>query len=209
MAGGAGGVPRRPRGAAAAYLGAGAAVFLAGSPGAPARALGAALGLLGGLLQALGAGAAWLLGAAASAALLGAMALALALLALEVRALGSRVRDLERGAARHEAPCPSPVAAHQARTEGGEPPGRTQARHGPGPGRAPRPRPPHGAVKTGTLERVKQLQDDLERVGGETMPSPVTPPETPSPVAAEPPRESHDIRARPETQGTGGTPVAG
>ena len=64
-------------------------------------------------------------------------------------------------------------------------------------------------MKTGTLERVKQLQDDLERVGGETMPSPVTPPETPSPVAAEPPRESHDIRARPETQGTGGTPVAG
>ena len=56
---------------------------------------------------------------------------------------------------------------------------------------------------------VKQLQDDLDRVGVETMPPPVPPPATPSPVAAGPPRESHDIRARPETKATGSTPVAG
>ena len=207
---------RRPGGAAAAYLGAGAAVFLAGSPGAPARALGAALGLLGGLLRAVGAGAAWLLGAAASAALLGGMVLALALLALEVRALGSRVRELEHGTVRQEARDPSPVGAQLAQKEkklrggtrgSGGSNGSGGARHGPDP--TPHPRAPNKSVKNGTLERVKQLQDDLDRVGVETMPPPVTPPATPSPVAAGPPRESHDIRARPETKATGGTPVAG
>ena len=196
--------------------GAGGAVFLAGSPGAPARALGAALGLLGGLLRALGAGAAWLLGAAASAALLGGVVLALALTTLEVRALGSRVRELERGAARQEARGPSPAGAQRAQKEE-EPRGRARGSGGSSgsggarrcPDSTPRLQPPHKSVETGTLERVKQLQDDLDRVGVETMPPPVPPPATPSPVAAGPPRESHDIRARPETKATGGTPVAG
>ena len=213
----------RPAAAAAAYVGAAVAVFLAGSPGAPRQAAGAALALLGSLLRAAAGGFAWVLGAVSGAALLGVLLLALPLLFLEVRALWSHGRDIngclerlerrlsgleraserkaleERGALELPAAGSEDLLSDASGSGGLVSSGETSETLG----------KRVSSSESSPLERVIQLQADLGRLELGVAPPAGASAHLSAPRGKSLPQESHNICAESETTATGAAAAAG